>query len=94
MLFHKVNEVADFSAKRQDASLGVVPVMGEGSEGALSIIHAVVGKGVGSKERAAAWPGQGVAVAGNTKLMTGHLVFLTDVERVLLWEVHGEVEET
>ncbi len=65
MLFHERNEVADFSAERQDASLGVVQVMGEGSEGTLPVIRAMVGKGIGSKERGAAWSGQGVAVAAN-----------------------------
>jgi hypothetical protein len=93
VLFHECNEVADFSAERQDTAPGIVQVMGEGSEGTLPVIRAMVGKGIGSKERVAAWSGQGIAVAINVQLMASDFVFLPDVERMLVREAHGEVEE-
>jgi len=93
VLFHECDEVADFSAERQDTAPGIVQVMGKGSEGTLPVIRAMVRKGIGSKERGAAWSGQGVAVAANVQLMASDFVLLPDVERMLVREAHGEVEE-
>jgi len=93
VLFHECDKVDDFSAERQDTAPGIVQMMREGSEGTLPVIRAMVRKGVGSKERVAAWSGQGVAVAVNVQLMASDFVFLPDVERMLVREAHGKVEE-
>jgi hypothetical protein len=57
VLFYECDEVADFSAERQDTAPGIVQMMREGSEGTLPVIRAMVRKGIGTKERVAAWSG-------------------------------------
>lgn len=80
---HKHEEVVEAVGEGLDTSLVIMQMVGKGAEGLLSEIGSMIGQGIGSHERNASRPRQGIAVAPGLKLVPCHLAFLSQIQDIL-----------
>ena len=90
---HKHEKVVEAAGEGLDTSLVIMQMVGKGAEGLLSGIGSMVGQGIGSHERNASRPRQGIAVAPDLKLVPCHLVFLSQIQDILGCPGQSEMEQ-